>query len=66
MPALSASAMDTDAPQPRCPFCGMPMQFKRSAPNFGAHSALQTFDCSGCQVILNVPSQVEVLEMIGR
>jgi hypothetical protein len=42
------------------------MEFKRSAPNFGAHSALQTFDCNGCQVILTVPPQAEILDMAAR
>jgi hypothetical protein len=58
-----SQCMDTDAPQPRCPFCGTPVQFKPSVPSFGAHSALQTFDCRGCQVILTVPPGAEVFEM---
>jgi hypothetical protein len=61
-----SQCMDTDAPQPRCPFCGTPMQFKPSVPSFGAHSALQTFDCRGCQVILTVPPGAEVFEMAGH
>ncbi len=50
--------MDTDAPRPRCPFCGLPMQFR-----FNELSTLQTFDCNGCQVVLNIPSQADVLEI---
>jgi hypothetical protein len=61
--------MDTDAPNPHCPFCGMPMRFRR-IPAFGAQSTLQTFDCNGCQVVLNVPPQAEILQIaapaIGR
>ena len=64
--ALTAIAMDTDAPQPRCPFCGTPMRFKPSVPSFGAHSVLQTFDCRGCQVILTVPPGAGVFEMAGH
>jgi len=55
--------MDTDAPDPRCPFCGTPMQFQRSFPNFGAHDALQAFDCRAYQVILTLPPAAEVLEV---
>jgi hypothetical protein len=61
-----SQCMDTDAAQPRCPFCGTPMQFKPSVPSFGAHSALQTFDCRGCQVILTIPPGAEVFEMAGH
>jgi hypothetical protein len=50
--------MDIDAPCPRCPFCGFPMRFK-----FSEHSTLQTFDCNGCQVVLNIPPQADVLEI---
>jgi transposase-like protein len=51
--------MDTDAPHPHCPFCGLPMQFK----GIGAQSTLQTFDCNWCGVALNISPQVEVLEI---
>jgi transposase-like protein len=47
--------MDIDAPRPRCPFCGLPMRFR-----FSELSAFQTFDCKGCQVVLNIPSQAGV------
>ena len=50
---LTTRRMDVDAPRPRCPFCGRPMQFR-----FSELSTLQTFDCNGCQVLLNVPSQL--------
>jgi hypothetical protein len=50
--------MDIDAPRPRCPFCGFPMRFR-----FSEHSTLQTFDCNGCQVVLNIPPQADVLEI---
>ena len=58
--------MDTEAPEPRCPFCGTPMQFKRSIPNFGAHSELRTFDCSACQATLIVPPTAEIFELAAR
>ena len=47
--------MDVDAPCPRCSFCGRPMKF-----GFNELSTLQTFDCTSCQVLLNVPSQAGV------
>jgi hypothetical protein len=34
------------------------MRFK-----FSEHSTLQTFDCNGCQVVLNIPPQADVLEI---
>jgi hypothetical protein len=52
---LTTRGMDVDAPSPRCPFCGRPMQFR-----FNELSTLQTFDCTGCQVLLNVPLQAGV------
>jgi hypothetical protein len=52
---LTTRRMDIDAPRPRCPFCGRPMQFR-----FNELSTLQTFDCTSCQVLLNVPSQAGV------
>jgi hypothetical protein len=52
---LTTRRMDVDAPRPRCPFCGRPMQFR-----LNELSTLQTFDCNGCQVLLNVPSQAGV------
>ena len=57
--------MDADAPQPRCPFCGTAMQFKPPVPSFGAHFALQTFDCKGCQVILTVPPEPKFSKWLG-
>jgi len=50
--------MDIDAPRPRCPFCGLPLRFR-----FSALSTLQTFDCNGCQVVLNIPPQAGALEI---
>jgi transposase-like protein len=55
--------MDTDALRPRCPYCAGDMQFTRTSPNFGAHSALQIFECSGCCVTLTVPPGAEAFEM---
>ena len=52
--------MDIDAPRPRCPFCGLPMRF-----GFSEQSTLQTFDCNGCRVVLNIPPQADVLEIIA-
>jgi len=49
--------MDTDAPHPYCPFCGLAMRFRRTSPNFGAQSPLQTFVCDWCGVVLNIPPQ---------
>jgi hypothetical protein len=51
--------MDLDAPHPRCPFCGMPMQFKRTSPNYGARDPLHTFDCSQCNAILNIAPEAD-------
>ena len=50
--------MDTNAPRSRCPFCGLPMQFR-----FIEYSTLQTFECNGCQAVLNIPPQADVLEI---
>ena len=50
--------MDTNALRPRCPFCGLPMQFR-----FIEYSTLQTFECNGCQAVLNIPPQADVLEI---
>ncbi len=48
------SNMDTNALYPRCPYCGLPMQFKG-----GSFSALQAYECSGCDVILDIAAQTE-------
>jgi transposase-like protein len=53
--------MDTDAPNPRCPYCSGGMQFKR--PGFGERSARQNFECGGCRVTLTVPFGTEIFEM---
>ena len=52
---LSTMRMDNDAPRPRCPFCGSPMRFR-----INELSTLQTFDCDGCQVALNIPPQAAI------
>ncbi len=58
-----ARRMDADAPHPHCPFCGLPMQFKRSALNGNAGSVFASFDCNWCGVVLNVSPRAEVLEL---
>jgi hypothetical protein len=50
--------MDIDAPRPHCPFCGLPLRAR-----FSELSTLQTFDCNGCQVVLNIPPQAGGLEI---
>jgi transposase-like protein len=53
--------MDTDAPHPHCPFCGLPMHFTRT-PSATAETS-QTFDCKWCGVALNVSPRAEVLQL---
>jgi len=53
--------MDTDAPHPHCPFCGLAMQFKRPDPRTA--SVLAAFDCLWCGVVLRVSPRAEVLEL---
>jgi len=53
--------MDTDAPHPHCPFCGLPMHFAH-APS-AAVETLQAFDCKWCGVVLNVSPRAEVLQL---
>jgi transposase-like protein len=53
--------MDSDAPHPHCPFCGLPMHAKRRAPDVCC--TLQAFDCKWCGVVLNVSPQAEILEL---
>jgi hypothetical protein len=54
---LRLGRMDIEAPHPYCPFCGLVMRFRRTSPNFGAQSPLQTFVCDWCAVVLNIPPQ---------
>jgi hypothetical protein len=54
--------MDTDAPHPHCPFCGLAMQFKRTDPRT-VTSTLAAFDCNWCGVVLKVSPLAEVLEL---
>ncbi len=51
--------MDTNALYPRCPYCGLPMQFKGGSPNF---FALQAYECRACDVVLGIAAQAEILE----
>jgi hypothetical protein len=55
--------MDTDAPHPHCPFCGLAMQFKRADPKAAIASVLAAFDCNWCGVVLRVSPGAEVLEL---
>jgi transposase-like protein len=55
--------MDTDSPHPHCPFCGLPMQFKRPNPSLTADSVFAAFDCKWCSVVLNVSPRAEVLQL---
>jgi hypothetical protein len=50
--------MNPDAPRPRRPFCGLPLRAR-----FSGLLTLQTFDCNGCQVILNIAAQAGGLEI---
>jgi transposase-like protein len=55
--------MDADAPHPHCPFCGLPMQFKRAALTDEVGSIFASFDCKWCGVALNVSPRAETLEL---
>jgi transposase-like protein len=55
--------MDSDAPHPHCPFCGLPMQIVRDGHNARAHSFLHSFDCKWCGVVLNVSPRAEVIQL---
>ena len=55
--------MDTDAPHPHCPFCGLPMQFKRTPSKGAMKPVFAAFDCKWCGVVLNVSARAEVLEL---
>jgi hypothetical protein len=55
--------MDTDAPHPHCPFCGLAMHFKRTDPSATVGSILPAFDCKWCGVVLKVSPLAEVLEL---
>lgn len=54
--------MDSDAPHPHCPFCGLPMQFNRAGAN-SINSVFAAFDCKGCGVVLNVTPGAEILQL---
>ena len=58
-----ARRMDADSPHPHCPFCGLPMQFRRTAPKDNLGSVFPSFDCNWCGVVLNVSPRAEVLEL---
>ena len=58
-----ARHMDADAPYPHCPFCGLPMQFRRTASQDNLGSVFPSFDCNWCGVVLNVSPRAEVLEL---
>jgi hypothetical protein len=55
--------MDTDAPHPHCPFCGLPMQFKRTDSGGAVNAGFAAFDCKWCGVVLSVSPRAEVLEL---
>lgn len=55
--------MDTDSPHPHCPFCGLPMHFRRPDSSAGIASALTAFDCRWCGVALNVSPCAEVVQL---
>jgi len=54
--------MDSDAPRPHCPFCGLPMQFSRAGAN-SKNSVFAAFDCKWCGVVLNVTPGAESLQL---
>ena len=54
--------MDSDAPHPHFPFCGLPMQFDRARSN-SKNSLFATFDCKWCGVVLNVTPRAEILQL---
>jgi len=55
--------MDTDSPHPHCPFCGLPMHFRRTVPKDNLGSVFPTFECNWCGVVLNVSPGAEVLQL---
>jgi hypothetical protein len=55
--------MDTDSPHPHCPFCGLPMHFRRTNPGVETASVLTAFDCKWCGVTLNVSPRAEVVQL---
>jgi hypothetical protein len=55
--------MDTDSPHPHCPFCGLPMHFRRPNSSAGTASVLTVFDCKWCGVALNVSPRAEVVQL---
>jgi hypothetical protein len=55
--------MDTDAPHPHCPFCGLPMQLRRTGSKDNLGSVFPSFDCHWCGVVLNASPRAEVLEL---
>jgi hypothetical protein len=55
--------MDTDSPRPHCPFCGLPMQFRRTVPKDTLGSIFPSFECNWCGVVLNVSPRAEVLQL---
>ncbi len=54
--------MDTEALYPRCPYCGLPMNFKTASSNF---RALQAYECRACDVVLGIAPQAEISETGG-
>ncbi len=60
--ALRGRDMDTDAPYPRCPYCGLPMHSKGASLSF---CALHAFECRACNVVLGILPQAEISENIG-
>ena len=54
--------MDSDAPHPHCPFCGLPMQISRAGAN-SVNSVFAAFDCKWCGVVLNVMPHAEVIQL---
>jgi hypothetical protein len=55
--------MDSDAPHPHCPFCGLPMHAKPADKYSIMDCTRQAFDCRWCGVMLNVSAQTEILEL---
>jgi transposase-like protein len=58
-----ARRMDADAPHPHCPFCGLPMQFKRTGSKGAVDTVFARFECKWCGVVLNASPRAEVLEL---
>jgi len=62
MPTLGH--MDTDSPHPHCPFCGLPMHFRRMNSSAATTaSVLTAFDCKWCGVTLDVSPRAEVVKV---